>query len=518
MFCGQVRHPQQTQEKRLDYLLRANVNSEFGKEHHFAQIRSLDDFRKRIPIRGYDDYAEWIERAANGEKGVLTEAPIKMIELSSGSSSSNKLIPYTDDLLSEFSGATNPWLYNLYHGTPALRGTTSYWSISPAMKVKKTTAGGIPIGFEDDTEYFSPVKQWMLKQTMAVPSSVSRIPDLETWRKETLRYLLAADNLGLISVWSPSFLTLLMENLEKNLDQIMGQLPFDRARQIELALEQNNHELTGHVLWPRLCVISCWTDGWAKHFLSQLRKWFPDVHIQPKGLLATEGVVSFPLLGQEGSVLAIGSHFLEFIDLECPERQPILASELKRGGRYSPVMTTGGGLYRYHLKDVVECVGNYMSTPLIRFVGKLDTVSDICGEKLNAELVGKAVELACLNSGVTYSFALLSPKNEPIPHYCLYLDSQAGEEQIERAIASLEQRLQESHHYSYCRKLGQLGAIRVVRVESGIEKYMAEATRLGKRAGNVKPISLDVLGIAPQAFEKEINQLQTATIYKELLK
>ena len=62
--------------------------------------------------------------------------------------------------------------------------------------------------------------------------------------------------------------------------------------------------------WPRLALISCWTDAAAGQFVPEVKRMFPDVEIQPKGLLATEGFVSLPI--QAGSALALRCHFFEF--------------------------------------------------------------------------------------------------------------------------------------------------------------------------------------------------------------
>ena len=52
----------------------------------------------------------------------------------------------------------------------------------------------------------------------------------------------------------------------------------------------------------------------SARFLPELRALFPGVEIQGKGLLATEGVISIPLMGRPAPVPAVTSHFLEFLD------------------------------------------------------------------------------------------------------------------------------------------------------------------------------------------------------------
>src|SRR5262249_28744428 len=102
--------------------------------------------------------------------------------------------------------------------------------------------------------------------------------------------------------------------------------------------------------WPRLALISCWGDAAAAACLNEVRALFPGIEIQPKGLLATEGCVSFPLIDRAAPILAVRSHFFEFEELDGDNSRCRFAHELDRGGRYRVVITTAGGLYRYQLR------------------------------------------------------------------------------------------------------------------------------------------------------------------------
>ncbi|MCU0662116.1 MAG: GH3 auxin-responsive promoter family protein [Myxococcota bacterium] len=499
-FVDAARKPRQAQEARLRCLVGLGARSEFGHLHGLNKVDSYRSFCDRVPIRSYEEFAPWIERICAGEKAVLSSGQVTMVELSGGTSLTNKVIPYTRSLLEEFEAATNPWIFNLFSSFDGLKGTTSYWSISPAMACRQTTTGGLPIGFSDDTEYFGPLRRLALHTMMAVPAEVGRICDTQQWRLSTLKHLLEAEDLGFISVWSPTFLSLLMESLEANLDTLLGELSKARAATVRSAVELSGQAPSFERIWPRLKVISCWTDGWAKSHVGALRRWFPTTVLQPKGLLATEGVVSFPIAGHTGSVVAVAGHFLEFIDLDHPSALPLLADELRQGGSYSPVLTTGGGLYRYHLKDIVRCVGTYLNTPLIQFEGKLDNVSDRFGEKLSARQVEDAFARARTECSLSDRFAVLSPTEHPIPHYRLFVDTDAEESVIARAVAILERELRNSHHYDYCRKLAQLGPLQAARVQNGCATFSRTAIDQGRRAGSLKPSLLDLHGIAGEAF------------------
>jgi hypothetical protein len=495
--------PERAQLRILERIIRRNRHTDFGREHDFHRIGSLDAFRSRLPVRRHEAFIRWIDRVRAGEQHVLTTQPVHLFERSGGSTAENKYIPYTRELLREFSAAINPWIFNLNIAQPRMMGTRSYWSISPALVSKTRTSGGIPIGVDDDTEYFDPIKGWALRRLFAVPKQVAELSDPEAWRKATCLYLLATRDLGFISVWSPTFLILLMRYISDNIQRLLGQLEKTRAEEIERAVAAAG-ALTGPAIWPRLAMISCWTDGSSRSFVTALERWFPGVPLQPKGLLATEGVVSIPIYGQPGSALAVTSHFLEFQRLEAPEQTPVLAHELRVGERYVPILTTSGGLYRYDLKDVVTCVGRYRRTPLIRFEGKLDCVTDICGEKLNAWQVDQALESATARVDFDVAFAILSPTLEPAPHYRLYIEAEGAPLSLNAFAGFVERHLRRCHHFDYCRKLGQLAPLEVVRVSHGVGRYQAEQVNRNKRIGDIKPTALDVMQIAEQVFAKEL--------------
>lgn len=502
-FTEGLADPRRAQAARLTRLLRDNAQSAYGRRYGFARIRTPSDYQRAVPVVDYDALAPWIERIAGGEPGVMTTQPVRMMERSGGSAAATKLIPYTAALLDDFSAATSPWLLDLYRNTRGLLGTRSYWSLSPVAQRRQRTAGGVPIGIEDDTEYFGSFGRMALRRMMAVPSEVAHAKDMASWRTQTLRHLLAAGDLGFISVWSPSFLSLLMAALSEQLDALLAELPAPRREEIRRGLDREGR-ITGEALWKRLRLISCWTDGLSAELLPELRRYFPRTPLQGKGLLATEGVVSVPYGRGPGAVLAVHSHFLEFVDLQAPGRAPLLAHELRTGGQYSPLLSTGGGLYRYHLKDAVECAGHQDATPRIRFVGKLDRTSDVCGEKLSAPLVDGALLRAQEALGLRCDFALLAPvwpaeSSRPV-HYCLFAESAADDEQLARLAVVLEDRLLESHAFRYARELGQLGPIHIQRVRKGRARWQELLIAAGQRAGDIKPAHLDARRIWGEAF------------------
>lgn len=245
-------------------------------------------------------------------------------------------------------------------------------------------------------------------------------------------------------------------------------------------------------LWPQLAVISCWTEAAAAHFVPPLRSLFPQIAIQPKGLLATEGFVSFPWAGANGSALAIRSHFFEFLEPGAAGRVR-LADEVEVGGRYTVLLTTAGGLYRYNLGDEVEICGRFADCPVLKFLGRSGATSDLVGEKLSEAHVAAA--LACVFEAVQLSpsFVLLAPHLDSPPRYVLYLQGTAGDAAAHIAT-QLDLRLQENPYYRHAREFNQLGPVEVFVLGNDVpaaKRFEHRRIEQGQKAGNIKPAVLD---------------------------
>jgi hypothetical protein len=487
-FERAARDPRAAQEARLRAVLERARATAFGREHGLtSRARTLADYQDAVPARGWDALAPWLDRVLQGEPGVLTPETPALFEKSSGSTRASKYVPYTPGLLSEFSAATGPWIHDLLSRRPALLGGSAYWSISPSGPRTERTPGGARVGLEDDTEYFPAPVRALLRVLLPVPPEVARLPTIEACRYATLRHLAADERLGLMSVWSPSFLLLLLDALVAHAGRLEAELPPARAAALRAAVFEGDLSR----LWPRLAVVSCWTDGAARRLLPELRRRLPaQVELQGKGLLATEGVVSFPLCDlppESGCVLAVGSHLLELEPTDAPGARPVLPHEAELGRRYAPLLSTAGGLHRYRLGDEVEVTGRYRATPCVRFLGRLDGVSDLAGEKLSPGFVEAALADTLRELGLELPFALVAPLPAATPPgYALFVEGAP----TPALGAALERRLRASHHYDHCRALGQLDALRVVEVRDGARRYEAALMARGTPAGSIKPPGL----------------------------
>src|SRR5439155_20756984 len=145
-------------------------------------------------------------RIGAGEARVLTADPVLLLEPTSGASGGEKLIPYTAGLRRQFQRGVAAWIADLYWHRPAVRRGRAYWSISPALGPPRRSSGGIPIGFADDAEYLGRLERFALRRLLVAPPAVARLSDMAAFRYCTLLFLLAAEDLTLVSVWNPTFL------------------------------------------------------------------------------------------------------------------------------------------------------------------------------------------------------------------------------------------------------------------------------------------------------------------------
>lgn len=482
-----------TQRRALRACLARNADTVFGKEHGFSGIGSWEEFAERVPVRRYDDYRHWIDRIAGGEAAVLTVDRVRLFEPSSGSSGAVKWIPYTAALQSEYRRAVAAWIGALFLSRPALMAGRAYWSLTPPAGGDTPADSKVPLGFDEDSAYLGGGAQRLLRYTMATPAALQHVMDVEDFWRATALALLACDDLRLVSAWHPSFVLLLLRYLRDNwttlVDELQTGTKIDgvsiRARpRRSRALRELGPDHPGSI-WPRLGLISCWGDGHAASSLREMQRQFPGIAVQPKGLLATEGVVTIPL--GERRPLAVRSHFFEFEDTEGAFRP---AWDLRIGDHYSVVMTTGGGLYRYALRDRVVVTGYYGDTPCLEFAGKIDNVVDYRGEKLSEDFVAACMNEAFDELAIEARFAMLAPDlSAETPGYTLYIESPA---RLPEALCDrLEEKLCRGYHYALCIRLGQLRPLRVLRIRGpAFDAYTQALVAMGMRLGDIKPAAL----------------------------
>lgn len=208
-----------------------------------------------------------------------------------------------------------------------------------------------------------------------------------------------------------------------------------------------------------------------------LRRAFPDVVIQGKGLLATEVPMTLPQWRAPAPVPLVDEVFFEF---ETADGAVLRLHELEEGGEYGVIVTQAGGLLRYRMNDRVRVAGQMSRTPCLRFLGRSGRTSDIAGEKLD-ESQARSVLSAVLGAENHCSYLLPAERG----YRCVTDHSAAAHDPVALALR-LDLALCRSFQYRQARHLGQLAPVEVCYRADARAAYEAAQLARGLRWGNIK--------------------------------
>ncbi len=89
--------PIETQEKVFQKLIARAKDTAFGRDHDFANIRTMKDFQARVPVRDYEELRPYMDRVVAGESDVLWPGKPTYFAKTSGTTSGAKYIPLTKE-------------------------------------------------------------------------------------------------------------------------------------------------------------------------------------------------------------------------------------------------------------------------------------------------------------------------------------------------------------------------------------------------------------------------------------
>jgi len=484
--------PGEIQQRKMLDIVRRNRETEYGRAHGFAAVRSVADFTRNVPRNTYETLTPSITRMTRGERNVLTaDAPL-MFATTSGTTGRAKYIPVTPSYLHEYSHAIHVHTYRVLADHPDVLEGKTLTSVSSDRE--GVTEGGIPYGAISG--YLNRTQPASLRKFYSLPQEIGMIKDIDRKYYLTLRHGLA-DDIRYLATPNPSSLLLLAGKMSLYADELIhdirtgtvnpnflpedapagltASLRADPARATELAtIVRRTGQLLPADAWPNLRVISCWKGGTMPLYLSKLPHFYGDCHVRDFGYMASEGRGSTPLVNAgAGGVLSITSHFLEFLPEERrddPDAPLLTCEQLQTDHQYYVFLTTSAGLYRYDINDVVRVVDFYHRTPVIEFVRKGQGISSITGEKLTESQVTAAVLGTVKRYGFNLEhFTACVEWGDP-PRYAFYaeLGDDVSTEECRRFLQAVDRALSvQNIEYESKRESQRLGPLVLKRVAPG---------------------------------------------------
>ena len=419
------RNPRRTSEQTLRGILNYAKDTVYGREHHFAEILAAKDdkelyalYQQYVPAQEYEALRPYVERHKNGEANVLFPGKPIMYATTSGTTKEPKWVPITDVYLNSVYGKmTKVWLFNFIKNRPKVF-TGKIVSI----------VGKVIEGYAPDGTVFGSVSgvtqrdcPKFVKKLYASPADVFSITDYNA-RYYAIMRMGIERNITLIVTANPSTIVEMQNNVNEFYDQYVDDIehgtlnkdlnispeiraairPYlkpnpERASELR-ALKQKYGTVLPKHYWPNLQILNTWKCGNTKVYVDKFEHSFPEQMLhQEFGYFSSECRFGLVLDDTNNTVLFPHFHYYEFIeehDLENEHPHFLQLHELEQGKRYCPFVTTYAGLYRYNMNDLVEVGPNFVNTPTVHMIQKVNGIVTMTGEKLHERQFIEAVHAA----------------------------------------------------------------------------------------------------------------------------
>ncbi|HVK84830.1 MAG TPA: GH3 auxin-responsive promoter family protein [Kofleriaceae bacterium] len=472
-FIASLRDARATQARLLTRYLELNRDTVFGREHGFAELRTLDDYRRAVPIRTFAELQPYIDRVVAGERGVLTAMEAVLFLSTTGTTGAPKMIPTTREYMRNSTQTMLAYWATLIEQFPQLAQRDD--SIVMLFMAPKPFSTFTPTGVPIHNPTCLPAD---IKSGFPFARAPWFPPPSELSDADRLYYLvrLAAEHpiVGLACLHPSRLqsLLLLLQQKHEQLIEDIGKTNSARARQLAAAVEGGR--LLPRAIWPSLEFVSCWTGGSFELYLPEIRAAFGGRVFPQTSSSSEAGHITLPIDGREtDGPLTIQNNVYEFLPViggvrvDGPTKT---FDELELGATYELVLTTASGFYRYVCGDVFRVIDFQYGVPCLQFVGR-GGVSDMTGEKISDEHVIDALRGALRTCELETRVATCCARWGRPPAYEFYVEPAGTWPEAARAAfeAALDAELRRMNsRYELKRGFGDLGAARARLVPAGL--------------------------------------------------
>jgi hypothetical protein len=444
-FLADIADPHTCQQRIFAQLLGRGQATRFGREHDFARIRTLDDFRQAVPVRCYPELRPYIDAMLyQRETDVLWPGRVDWFAESSGTSGAKKQIPVTRDGL------------RTVYQNPA----TLYVALLLARLDVGRFLAGKTIFFVGGVRRAEHDPDVLLADITGL--NLHLFPD---W----LEFTRTPDKtISLLPNWEDRLQRIAQATRHENVVHLAG-LPTWMRHFGRIVLEMTG-AATLRDIWPNLLATTTGGVNPAP-YLPEINRLITGDPAGDASLLhsevynGTEGFYAAQFDDGPMALLPNSGIFYEFVPRAEAEAGnfdgavPLAAVET--GGDYAPVITTCNGLWRYLIGDTVRFVST--APYRVEVSGRVSQFLSLTGEELLAQTTDEVLGKLCAQWGVglvdyTVTGLLLSGAAEYAAH--LWLVEVSGTQPDPATFAAaLDQALIASHYdYGKARTSGKSGA------------------------------------------------------------
>lgn len=450
--------PIETQLEVFKNLIQSAKETEFGKDHNFASIKTFEDFQKNVPIRDYEDLKEYIEKVKIGEENILWKGKPLYFAKTSGTTSGAKYIPLTKESMpTHVNAARNAILHYINETGNAdfVDGKMIFLQGSPILTEKH----GIKFGrLSGIVAHFVP--KYLQR---------NRMPSWET---------------NCIDDWEMKVNTIVNETIKEDMSVISGipswvQMYFERlqeksgGKKISEIFKNFNLFIYGGVNY----------EPYRAKFEQIIGKKVDSIELFP----ASEGFFAYQDSQKEkGMLLLLNSGiFYEFIKAdefftENPKRYTI--GEVELGVNYALIVSTNAGLWGYNIGDTIQFTS---LTPYRVIVsGRIKHYISAFGEHVIANEVENAMKEATAGTDIVINEFTVAPQITPsngLPYHEWLIEFEKEPENIEIFAEAIDNSMRKQNIYYDDLIIGNvLRKVVISKVsKNGFQEYMKSQGKLG---------------------------------------
>lgn len=371
------KYPFEVQRDVLFELLKQGSKTEYGARYGFDDIRTIEEFQKRVPLVDYETIKPYIERLRQGEEKLLWPTDIKWFAKSSGTTQSkSKFIPVSNEALEDchFRGARDVLaIYmNLYPDNNLLSGK------------------GLTLGGSHQVDNFN------MNSFYGDLSAI--LIENQPWWAEFIRT--PSQKVALIPDWEEKLEKLTHETLNENVTSLAGVPSWNLVMIKHLLSYTGKSNLLE--IWPNLELFMHGGVSFAP-YREQFQKVIPSPNMHyMETYNASEGFFAIQDDPASDSMLLMLDYgiFYEFVPLDeltKPNPTALTIADVEVGRNYAMVITTNSGLWRYLIGDTVTFTSKHPHK--IRITGRTRHFINVFGEEVIVENAERALEKACMATG-----------------------------------------------------------------------------------------------------------------------
>jgi hypothetical protein len=415
------------QKETLLRLLADAKDTAFGKDHHFAEIRNYEEFKKQVPVRDYEELRPYIDRVVAGEEDVMWPGKPAYFAKTSGTTSGAKYIPISKDSMPEHIKAARNALLTYIHETGNagfVNGKMIFLQGSPVM----TEKNGIKVG--------------RLSGIVAnlVPAYLqkNRLPSYAT---------------NCIEDWEEKVSAIVEETYQENMTLISGIPPWAQMYFDKLTEKSGGKQIKDIFKNFQLFVYGGVNfEPYRAKIEASIGKKLDTIETYP----ASEGFIAYQDSQHDKSLLLLAKAgmFYEFIPAdeyysENPVRLSLEEIELDRN--YALILNTNAGLWGYSIGDTVKFVSK--DPYKIYVTGRIKHFISAFGEHVIGEEVEQALLSVANEEGVGITEFTVAPQVNPggaeLPYHEWFIEFSNVPEDIKAFSKKVDKALQKKNIYYF---------------------------------------------------------------------